>query len=143
MRERPDWDTYFLDIAEAVSRRSHDADTQVGCVIVAPNRHIVGTGYNGFAPGLPDDKLPNTRPDKYPYMVHAEQNAIANAERSLQGCTCYCLFTPCNDCAKLLLAAGIRRVVCRMAYWNSDWAKIQELLELGGVEVKVVREIEK
>jgi dCMP deaminase len=142
-RQRPDWDTYFLDIAEAVSKRSHDADTHVGCVIVSPEHRIVSTGYNGFAPGMPDGKLPNTRPDKYPFMVHAEANAIATAQHDLRGCTCYCLFTPCNDCAKLLLAAGIKRVVCRMAYWNSDWEKIQEYLKLGGIEIKVMKEVER
>jgi dCMP deaminase len=138
MRQRPDWDEYFLNIAEAVSRRSHDAETHVGCVIVGSDNRIVSTGYNGFAPGLPDHDLPNTRPAKYPYMVHAEANAVATAKSDLRGCTCYCLFSPCNDCAKLLLAAGIRRIVCLQAYWNSDWDKIKAYLELGGVAVKVM-----
>lgn len=142
MRERPNWDDYFLGIAEAVSARSHDADTQVGCVIVSPDKRIVATGYNGFAPGMPDDKLPNTRPDKYPFMVHAEQNAIANATRELKGCTCYCLLSPCNDCAKLLLAAGIVRLVCRVAYWNSDWEAVQDLLRMGGVDILVMHEVD-
>jgi len=142
VRERPSWDEYFLGIAEAVSRRSHDAETQVGCVIVGTDRRILSTGYNGFAPGLPDYKLPNTRPAKYPYMIHAEANAIATAKTDLRGATCYCLFSPCNDCAKLLLAAGIDRVVCSQAYWNSDWDKIQELLKMGGVEVVVLKEVE-
>lgn len=143
MRERPSWDEYFLDIAEAVSRRSHDSDTQVGCVLVSPDRRIVGTGFNGFPPGFPDATLPTNRPEKYPFMVHAEVNAVAHAWRDLKGCTCYCLLSPCNDCAKLLLTVGIKRLVCLQAYWNSDWAKVQELLKMGGVEVVVMREVEK
>lgn len=138
MRKRPNWDEYFLSIAAAVSTRSHDEDTQVGCVIVSPNHKILSTGYNGFAAGMPDDQLPAKRPEKYPFMVHAEANAVASCGRDLRGATCYCLLTPCNDCAKLLLAAGITRVVCQTAYWNSDWEKIKKLLEMGGVEVSVV-----
>jgi dCMP deaminase len=137
VRKRPSWDEYFLNIAQAVSDRSHDEDTQVGCVIVSPDHKILSTGYNGFAAGMPDGDLPAKRPDKYPFMVHAEANAVASSGRDLRGSTCYCLLTPCNDCAKLLLAAGIARVVCRTAYWNSDWEKIKGLLELGGVEVCV------
>lgn len=139
---RPSWDEYFLNIAEAVASRSHDADTQVGCVIVSPQNRLISAGYNGFPPGCADHELPNSRPDKYPYMIHAEANAVANAERGLQGATCYCLISPCNDCAKLLLAAGITRVVCRMAYWNSNWEKVQELLRMGGVEIRVLNEVE-
>jgi dCMP deaminase len=137
MRKRPDWDEYFLNIAEAVSQRSHDEDTQVGCVIVSPDHRILATGYNGFAAGMPDTELPAKRPEKYPFMVHAEANAIASSGRDLRGSTCYCVLSPCNDCAKLLLAAGVRRVVCREAYWNSDWEKVQHLLELGGIQIKV------
>ena len=137
MRPRPDWDEYFLRIAEAVSMRSHDEDTQVGCVIVSSDHRILATGYNGFAAGMPDASLPAKRPEKYPFMVHAEANAIASSGRDLRGSTCYCLLSPCNDCAKLLLAAGVSRVVCREAYWNSDWEKVQTLLELGGIEIKV------
>lgn len=137
MRERPSWDEYFLGIAQAVSQRSHDADTQVGCVIVSPDKRIVACGYNGFPPGFPDNTLPDTRPDKYPFMVHAEANAVSSAQRDLHGATCYCLLTPCNDCAKLLLTAGIKRLVCRVAYWNSDWAAVKKFLEMGGVEIVV------
>lgn len=142
MRERPEWDAYFLDIAEAVSKRSHDADTQVGCVIVSPDKRILATGYNGFAAGMPDANLPDTRPDKYPFMVHAEANAVASSGRDLRGATCYCLLSPCNDCAKLLLAAGVKRLVCRVAYWNSDWEAVQDLLAMGGVEVLVRHEVD-
>ena len=137
-RIRPSWDDYFLNIAVAVSARSHDAETQVGCVIVSPDKRILSCGYNGYPPGFPDDRLPNTRPEKYPFMVHAEANAIGSAyNRDLRGSTLYCTHTPCGDCVKLVLAAGIKRVVCKTAYVNSDWKFTLKLLRMGGVEVDV------
>ncbi len=111
MRKRPDPDTYFMMIAEVVSLRSHDEETQIGCVIVSPDGRILSTGYNGFPPGFPDEDLPATRPEKYPYMVHAEINAIASAGRNLRGSTMYCTLTPCKDCVKAVITAGIKRLV--------------------------------
>jgi dCMP deaminase len=131
---RPSWDDYFLDIAEAVSRRSHDGETQVGAVIVDPNKRILATGYNGFPPGCNDRELPNLRPDKYPYMVHAEINAIASSRQDLRGATLYCTWSPCRDCAKAVITAGIARVVFRKAYKNDDFGFVLDLLIRCGIE---------
>lgn len=111
MRNRPSWDEYFLMIARTVSTRSHDEETQVGCVIVNERNHIVGTGYNGFPSGATDGSLPATRPEKYPYMIHSEANAIANSTQNLFGCTLYCTLQPCLECMKLIKSSGIKRVV--------------------------------
>jgi len=135
---RLEWDEYFLQIASVVALRSHDAETCVGCVLVGPDHRILGTGYNGFPPGFPDDALPVHRPDKYPYMVHAEVNALVSVAKDLTGATCYCTISPCIDCTKMLLTARIARVVCREIYANSDWDKVCELLQLGLVEVRVL-----
>lgn len=132
--DRPSWDRYFLDIAEAVSRRSHDGETQVGVVIVDPNKRILATGYNGFPPGCDDRELPNLRPDKYPYMVHAEINAIASSRQDLRGSTLYCTWSPCRDCAKAVITAGIARVVFRKAYKNDDFTFVLDLLTRCGIE---------
>lgn len=138
-RKRPDRDTNFLQIARVIADRSHDAETQVGCVIVGTDHRILSTGYNGFPPGFPDDELPNTRPEKYPYMVHAEANAIASAyHRDLRGATMYTTHTPCGDCVKLILTAGIKRLVCAGIYANSDWTQNLRLLEMGNVEVAIL-----
>lgn len=132
---RPSWDEYFLNIARAVSARSHDGETQVGVVITDANRRILATGYNGFPPGCDDSALPNLRPDKYPYMVHAEINAIASSRQDLRGATLYCTWSPCRDCAKAIITAGVRRVVYAMAYLNDDHAFVNGLLRDCGVEV--------
>jgi dCMP deaminase len=136
---RPSWDEYFLNIAEAVAARSHDAETKVGCVIVDAEHRVLATGYNGYPPGYNDELLPNIRPYKYKYMVHAEMNAIASSRADLRGGTLYCTSTPCNDCAKAIVTAGIKRVVCAKAYSMHDGvaAEALDLLRMGGVEVVV------
>ena len=124
-KKRPSWDEYFLNICEAVSLRSHDENTKVGCVITDERHRIVSTGYNGFPCGVDDYILPSNRVDtiiidtengkeevtKYDVITHAEANAIASSKFSLVGCTMYVNLFPCNDCAKLIITAGIKKVV--------------------------------
>ena len=136
--ERPGWDEYFVGIARAVAKRSLDGETQVGVVIVDANRRILATGYNGFPPGCEDERLPNLRPDKYPFMVHAEINAIASSRQDLRGATLYCLWSPCRDCAKAIITAGIRRVVFERAYHNDDFGFVMRLLGDCGIETSEV-----
>ncbi len=135
-RERPGWDEYFLSIAEAVSRRSHDPETQVGVVVVDPNKRVLATGYNGFPPGSDDSKLPNLRPDKYPFMVHAEMNAIASSRTDLRDSTFYVTFSPCLECAKAIITAGVKEVVFMEEYHNSDHEFIAKLLSDCGVVLR-------
>ena len=138
-RIRPSWDEYFIKIAEVVATRSHDAQTQTGCVIVGADKRIVSTGYNGFPPGFPDDKLPNIRPDKYFYMVHAEANAIATTTTNLKGCTLYCTLAPCVDCAKLLLTAGIVRIVCKESGIRWKWDEVSKMLKMGNIDIEILK----
>ena len=108
--DRPPWDQYFMGIAHHASLRSHDAETKVGCVIVNDDKHVLSMGYNGFPSGCEDNKLPSTRPDKYPFMVHAEQNAISNiVVKSCESLTAYITHRPCCVCAKLLWQNNVRR----------------------------------
>ena len=118
---RPPWDQYFIGICKAVATRSHDTDTQVGCVIVDPDHRIISTGYNGFPPGINDALWPADRTaktmvsaktvvTKYDVMLHAEINAIVHAGRSLQGCMLYCTYMPCHPCAMAAIAAGIKKI---------------------------------
>lgn len=134
--QRPAWPDYFLEIAEVVSRRSHDGETQVGVVVVDENKRILATGYNGFPPGADDGALPNLRPDKYPFMVHAEMNAIAASRQDLRGSTLYVTWSPCRECAKAIITAGIRRVVYRHEYRNDDFDFVRELFLRCQVEVE-------
>ncbi len=110
------WDEYFMGVAALSALRSKDPATQVGACIVNAKKRIVGIGYNGFPIGLDDDKYPwekdgdflNT---KYPYVVHAEPNAILNSTVDLDGATLYVTLFPCHECAKLIIQSGIREIV--------------------------------
>ena len=110
------WDEYFMGIAVLSSMRSKDPNTQVGACIVNEQKIIVGVGYNGFPIGCDDDKLPWDREGswcetKYPYVCHAELNAILNSRGNLHGATLYVALFPCNECAKAIIQSGIKRVV--------------------------------
>lgn len=110
------WDQYFMGIATLSALRSKDENTQVGACIVNKDKRIVGIGYNGFPYGCNDESYPwgneGTWLDtKYPYVVHAEPNAILNSTSSLKDCTMYVTLFPCNECAKLIIQSGIKEVV--------------------------------
>ena len=111
------WETFFMSVAELAAQRSKDPSTQVGACIVKNNK-IIGVGYNGFPNGCSDDEFPwekegdelNT---KYPYVCHAELNAILNSidRNALEGATMYITLFPCNVCAQMVIQSGIKLVV--------------------------------
>ena len=117
------WDEYFMGVAVLASKRSKDPNTQVGACIVSQDKVILSTGYNGFPYGCSDDEFPWAREGedtKYPYVVHAELNAILNARgRSLAGSCIYVALFPCNECAKAIIQSGIKEVV----YLSDKYAK--------------------
>ncbi|MGL4624293.1 MAG: deoxycytidylate deaminase [Culicoidibacterales bacterium] len=111
-----DWDQYFMGIALLSAQRSKDPSTQVGACIVNQNQRIVGIGYNGFPYGCHDDDFPWQRQGepletKYPYVVHAELNAILNSSENLRGASVYVSLFPCNECAKAIIQSGIRELI--------------------------------
>lgn len=112
-----DWDEYFMGVALLSAKRSKDPSTQVGACIVNADNVIVGTGYNGFPKGCSDETFPWERSGsfletKYPYVCHAELNAILNsASRTLKGCRIYVGLFPCNECAKAIIQAGITEII--------------------------------
>ena len=109
------WDEYFMGVAMLAARRSKDPNTQVGACIVSPENIIISTGYNGMPKGCSDDEFPWERTGedtKYPYVVHAELNAILNANgRNLRGSRLYVALFPCNECAKAIIQSGVSEVV--------------------------------
>ena len=109
------WDEYFMGVAMLAARRSKDPNTQVGACIVSPDNIIISTGYNGLPKGCSDDEFPWDRireETKYPYVVHAELNAILNANgRSLRGSRLYVALFPCNECAKAIIQSGVAEVI--------------------------------
>ena len=110
------WDTYFIGIAQLSSKRSKDPKTQVGACIVNHENKIVGIGYNGFPKGISDDDFPwqdqgDYLQTKYPFVVHAEANAILNASQNLNDCKLFVTLFPCNECTKLIIQSGIKELV--------------------------------
>ena len=111
------WDQYFMGVAKLSAYRSKDPNTQVGACIVNSDNRIVGVGYNGLPRGCEDDKFPWSVREgalydtKYPYVVHAELNAILNSTQKLQGCRIYVSLFPCHECTKAIIQSGIKEIV--------------------------------
>lgn len=106
------WDQRMLRLALHISSWSKDPSKQVGAVLADDNNRIIGIGYNGFPRGISDD-IPRLydSPTKRLLIVHAETNAILNASRSVADCTLYTTLFPCNECSKIIIQSGIKRVV--------------------------------
>lgn len=111
------WDEYFMGIAQLSGMRSKDPHTQVGACIVSGSHKILSMGYNGFPIGCSDDAFPWEREGdelstKYLYVTHGEMNAILNYRGgSLEGTILYVSLFPCNECAKAIIQAGIKKIV--------------------------------
>ena len=136
------WDEYFMGVAMLAARRSKDPNTQVGACIVSQDNIIISTGYNGMPKGCSDDLFPWDRSGeetKYPYVVHAELNAILNANgRDLRGSRLYVALFPCNECAKALIQAGVKRVVYLSDKYKDSDSTIasKQIFDGCGVEYK-------
>jgi dCMP deaminase len=109
-----------MGIADAVSQRSHDEQTKVGAVLIKNDTGmVVATSHNGFVRGAPDELLPKTRPEKYEYMMHAEDNLVAHCAKSgisVDNCSLIITLSPCQKCLRLMWQAGITQVVCKTLY---------------------------
>lgn len=137
-------DAYYMELARTAARRSRDPTTRVGAVVVKDD-NVLGTGYNGFPPGIPDEpELLADRRTKLTYTVHAEINAMARAggRPACLGATIYVSsLWPCTNCALVLLAHGIARVVYeqptaeRAVRWADDLRDVRILLGIAGVEL--------
>jgi probable deoxycytidylate deaminase len=136
------WDEYFMGLAHLSAMRSKDPSTQVGAVIVSGEHRVVSIGYNGFPNGCSDDEFPWDREGdfgatKYPYVVHAELNAILNSKNDLRGCSIYVSLFPCNECAKAIIQSGISRIVYESDKYADTDATIasKRMLRAAGVEL--------
>ena len=97
-----------MGMAYYASVRSHDSETKVGCVIVGSPNVVVGVGYNGFCTNVKEEDLPTTRPEKYPFIVQAEANAISNlVVKQIDSYKAYITHLPCANCAKLLWQSSV------------------------------------
>ena len=149
---RPSWDEYFTAIVEMVGERGTCERGRSGCLIVKDKR-IVSTGYVGSPMGMPhcDDaghemtEVLNEDGSKSKHCVrtlHAEQNALVQAARigtALEGGTLYCHMTPCYTCAKMIVNAGIKRVVANKDYHRGEKGK--KVFSESGVLFELIRDV--
>jgi len=148
--ERPSWDEYFMEMAALISKRSTCMRRQVGAAIVK-DKHIIATGYNGAPRGIKhcEDrggclreklKVPSGERHELCMALHAEQNAIIQAAtlgQSVEGSTIYVTHQPCVICAKMIINAGIKRIVVREGY--PDQLSV-DILEEAGLRIVLLGE---
>lgn len=135
------WDEYFMGVALLSGKRSKDPNTQVGACIVNTENKIVGAGYNGLPIGCSDEDFPWDKTGsfldtKYPYVCHAELNAILNnIGMNLAGCRIYSALFPCNECSKAIIQSGIREVIFLSDKYNGTDVSIasKRMLDAAGV----------
>ena len=146
---RPSWDEYFMEVANAISKRATCDRGRSGCVI-ARDKQILVTGYVGSPRGLPHCDDAGHQMKKILHedgsvsshcvrTVHAEQNAICQAARmgiSIDGATLYCRMTPCRTCAMLIINCGIVRVVCEKKYHAGE--ESEKMFGQAGIEIEYV-----
>ena len=143
------WDEYFMGVALLAAMRSKDPNTQVGACIVDNENRILSTGYNGFPCGCSDDDFPWERDGafgdtKYPFVVHAELNAILNARgKNLTDSRIYVALFPCNECAKAIIQSGIKEII----YLSDKYAATdgtlasKRMLESAGIKCKQLKPV--
>ena len=131
------WDEYFMGVAILSSLRSKDPSTQVGACIVSADNRILSIGYNGTPNGFLDDEFPWARDGfyldtKYPYVCHAELNAISNFRgntKDLENARMYVTLFPCNECTKLIIQNGIKEIIyLSNKYKNTDGVKAATMM---------------
>ena len=141
------WDSYFMNIAILASLRSKDQNTKVGAVIVDKNNRLIGMGYNGLPSGIDENQFPTTNDTKtnsydctkYPYVTHAELNAILNtAVFDLTGSRLYCTLFPCCECAKAILQKKIIEVVYISDKHHNEpqYIASRKLFDIAGITVR-------
>ena len=138
------WDEYFMGVSLLASMRSKDPSTQVGACIVSTDNKILSVGYNGLPRGCSDDEFPWERSGddqnqtKYPFVCHAELNAILNAGgQNLRGSRIFVALFPCNECAKAIIQSGIREVVYISDKYSNTPATLasKKMLSAAGVKL--------
>jgi dCMP deaminase len=113
-RPVPSWDEFYMGLVFWMASRSKDPNTQHGALIVDVNHRPLGFGYNGAPTKISDKDIDWRRPEKYPYIIHAEANAIDHSGgqyNSLSDCTIYITGMPCPPCMLRIIGKGMRRIV--------------------------------
>ena len=139
------WKQRFLRLAIEVASWSKDPKGGVGAVLVDARKRVIGLGFNGFPDRIADDERLLTDPaEKLPRMIHAEMNAVLNATRSVHGAAMFTTLTPCAECAKLVIQAGVEAIY-RVPYpadrhqrWRESFAVATRIFAEAGVHVETV-----
>lgn len=135
------WDQRFLDMAQSVAAWSKDPSTKVGAVITDGNKKVISLGYNGLPQWVEDNPdILNNREEKYKYIIHAEVNAILQANKGeyFAGTIYTYPFLTCTQCAAMIIQAGIMRVVsykCVDDRWMARIEDSKKLLSMADIEV--------
>ena len=111
---RPEWDDYFLSMSFLAARRSFDPSSKCGCVIVSRDKRVLSVGYNGPIRGSVDEEIPLTRPERYKFMLHGEENALLaynGSYQDIQNSIAYITGRPCSKCLRMMIHKGITRIV--------------------------------
>ncbi len=152
----PARDDFYMGEAFLIASKSKDPNTQVGAVLISAKNKPISTGYNGPPSTMKDEEVNWARPDKnsadplekagkYPYMIHAEDNAIKHAKgKKLRGATVYVTAAPCGSCMLDIADAGIARVVFyrpevdsgSMLADDSKWIVAQDIARRAGVTLE-------
>ena len=134
LQSRLNWDEYFVSLAFLISLRSFDPSSKCGCVIVDKNHRILTSGYNGPIKNSNDIDIPLIRPDRYSYMIHAEDNALLSyygSYQDIQNSIAYITTRPCSKCLRSLLQKGITTIIYPLTSTmvvNSKDISIQDLM---------------
>lgn len=132
------WEAFGMAQAKMVAALSKDPSTQVGAYISSPDHRPISFGFNGFPRGIADDARLYTRELKYDMIIHAEMNALLNANGSVKDGTLYMYpMLPCSRCAVMLIQAGIKKVYAPMALsqdrWQAEMNLTRNLFEEAGI----------
>lgn len=132
-----------MTLAKISAKRSKDPNTQVGAALVNDKKRVIGLGYNGMPDG--DDTFPwsregETQNTKYPYVVHAEINAILNSTSNTEGSTLYASLFPCANCAKICSQAGVKEIVYEEDKYNGTEDNIiaKKIFEKLGIKIRKI-----
>lgn len=127
---------YYYDRAMAVSKKSPDEQTKVGSILInKESGAVLSDGYNGFVRGADDERLPKTRPEKYKYIVHSEQNLLYNCARhgiSTKSCAIFVTLSPCQNCTRALYQSGITTI-----YFKDKYRDFEDQIKLGDLRVEI------